>query len=95
MNKEQLDALKGHTPGPWACEHTARTENGLDELITENGHSVAWAYTPEDALLIAAAPDLLDHIDEQQRKIDDLLFLVEALEIRVDMLTPREASDDT
>ena len=79
MTREQLDALKGHTPGPWVNKCT---EYGFRYVQTPYGHTfVAYTTSPQsmsdgDARIITAAPDLLDHIDEQQRKIDRLRELL-------------------
>ena len=74
MIKEQLDALKGHTPGPWKllegfgdCGVYAGKLELLHYTYKHDGRNKA------NAQLIAAAPDLLAHIDEQQMVIDKLV----------------------
>ena len=78
MNKEQLDAFRGHTPGPWR-----RGEDNKWAIIDDKDMTVICRMQPwdesggriddnADAHLIAAAPDLLAHIDEQQAEIDRL-----------------------
>ena len=83
MTPEQLDALRGHTPGPWE-----RVDNKWDVVSIKKGILICTTYPWDvtggriednaDANLIAAAPDLLAHIDEQQRKIEKM---TEALQI--------------
>lgn len=47
-----------HTPGPW---YEAKTGNHQGLIVSEaNGANVAVTYDKADALLIAAAPELLD-----------------------------------
>ena len=85
MTKEQLDALRGHTPGPWVLmindgnnydnEGPYKTWEAIEadgrEVVT-GAESSLWESTIPDARLIAAAPDLLAYIDKQQAKIDRL-----------------------
>lgn len=60
LSREQLEALKGHTPGPW---HVANKVGEVVIIRTPSGLGVGSALTREedhpDARLIAAAPDLL------------------------------------
>ena len=80
MTKKQLDALKGHMPGPWEWRMSAteKVYTDLDSMRNDSDWPVLEAedyyvcVSDVDARLIAAAPDLLDHIDEQQWKIDRL-----------------------
>ena len=55
-----------HTPGPWITESTTKTPNGLDEIIKSAAGNpcIGWAYRPEDAALIAAAPTMLEVLEE-------------------------------
>ena len=47
-----------HTPGPWYATNAAGDAQGL--VIAETtGANIAVTYRPEDAALVAAAPDLL------------------------------------
>ena len=90
MTKEQLDALRGHTPGPWGIVYDAEgminsirvQEWGKSNLMSDyrgcivadfarahGGRNHAFAEAESNATLIAAAPDLLAHIDEQQEVI--------------------------
>ena len=94
MTKEQLDALKVHTPGPWALADDRQVQRNDGAIIATawwfgNKGSVSKNESAANAKLIAAAPDLLDHIDEQQRKIDRIqdemrryLPILEALEAK-------------
>ena len=85
MTPEQLDELRGHTPGPWRIE----MQDNYMKLYFPEKHTgvsgdVARGYVGcANAALIAAAPALLAHIDEQQRKIQRL---VNALERAADLL---------
>ena len=85
MTREQLDKLRGHTPGPWRIE----MQDNYMKLYFPEKHTgvsgdVARGYVGcANAALIAAAPALLAHIDEQQRKIQRL---VNALERAADLL---------
>ena len=83
LSKDQLDALRGHTPRPWfvvdgdtAAEMQPVCYIGLvgdTHIWIAQDHSQMHDGTPEvDADLLAAAPDLLAHIDEQQAEIDRL-----------------------
>ena len=80
MTPEQLDELRGHTPGPWRIE----MQDNYMKLYFPEKHTgvsgdVARGYVGcTNATLIAAAPALLAHIDEQQRKIDLLVAKVRA-----------------
>ena len=75
MTSEQLDALRWHTPAPWVNKCT---EYGFRYVQTPYGHTfVAYTTSPQsmsdgDARLITATPDLIAHIDEQQREIERL-----------------------
>ena len=79
MTREQLDELKGHTPGPWVYVETLSscyvkaghyTERGKE--IVNYSYSLSPTIDSANAKLIAAAPDLLAHIDEQQSEIEML-----------------------
>ena len=79
MTPEQLEELKGHTPGPWVYVETLSSCYVKAGHFTEHSREIVYypySLTPTtdsaNAKLIAAAPDLLDHIDEQQRKIEQL-----------------------
>ena len=79
MTPEQLDALRGHTPGPWvyvetlsSCYVKAGHYTERVKEIVNYSYSLSSTIDSANAKLIAAAPDLLAHIDEQQRKIDRL-----------------------
>ena len=73
-----LDALSGHTPGPWEW-HTGRDYDrtirrvGGSRLLS-CGTQYAGGYEPsaKDARLIAAAPDLLALCREQKAEIERL-----------------------
>ena len=75
MTKEQLDALRWHTPAPWVNKCT---EHGFRYVQTPYGHTfVAYTTSPQsmsdvDARIITATPDLINYIDEQQREIERL-----------------------
>ena len=80
MKREQLDELRWHTPAPWVNKCT---EYGFRYVQTPYGHTfVAYTTSPQsmsdgDARLITATPDLIAHIDEQQRKVDRLKVLMQ------------------
>ena len=79
MTPEQLDELKGHTPGPWvyvetlsSCYVKAGHYTERAKEIVNYSYSLSPTIDSANAKLIAAAPDLLAHIDEQQCKIEQL-----------------------
>ena len=85
MTPEQLDALKGHTPGPWEPDRQeVRGVQGVgvafcgdNSTFGKDGYYViSNDEACSNAQLIAAAPDLLAHIDEQQREIERLRTLM-------------------
>lgn len=49
----------GHTPGPWTC-HYQKNAGLWTVRSQENGHRVAKDLLPDDARLVAAAPELLE-----------------------------------
>lgn len=55
--------MSGHTPGPWEC-----TNEGSAHLpgyvVCKEDIEIACAWTKSDALLIAAAPDLLEALKD-------------------------------
>ena len=63
--------MSNHTPGPWvidACEDacgnlTVRRADGTEHGNTEQ-EPISTVYSPHDASLIAAAPDLLEALRE-------------------------------
>ncbi len=59
----------GHTPGPWFIEgpDPAKTNPNMGLWCVESGSNVANDCTYADALLIAAAPDLLAALREIKR----------------------------
>lgn len=57
-----------HTPGPWKIGRSG--PYGAD-VETEKGFMVAEVYRPEDASLIAAAPELLEAAEKAANLIDD------------------------
>ena len=90
MTKEQLDALRGHTPGQWWFTLEGRSNYMklyFPEKYTGVSGDVVRGYVGEtNARLIASAPDLLAHIDEQQAEIDKLRRHAEALTTGCDRL---------
>ena len=79
MTPEQLEELKGHTPGPWVYVETLSSCYVKAGHFTEHSREIVYypySLTPTtdsaNAKLIAAAPDLLAHIDEQQSEIEML-----------------------
>ena len=59
-----------HTPGPWYETKTAGNHQGL--VISENtGETIALTYKITNALLIAAAPDLLEACKMVVRYVDE------------------------
>lgn len=77
--------MSKHTPGPWVVWDEARAIHRWC-IAKENGYSVASAepvgpwVTPEEAdanaRLIAAAPDLLDALQDAKRLIEDMARFV-------------------
>lgn len=43
----------------WHYKQTEKTPNGLDCLIMDDDRWIGWAYSKDDATLMAAAPELL------------------------------------
>jgi len=63
--------MSGHTPGPWKIgQHLPITSIGWSVTIAEDGSAIAYVLgdkNPElraNARLIAAAPDLLEALDD-------------------------------
>ena len=88
MTKEQLDALRGHTPGPWEVEYSQLhpSSEKCNYTIRNDAFDVVSGHLAirreEDARLIAAAPDLLAHIDELTAESDRLReALIEAMPV--------------
>ena len=84
MTKEQLDALRGHTPGPWsnvdyALSNEIRTLSNPLIAIVQSRYCGSPEKLRSNAALIAAAPDLLAHINKQQAEIDKLRQHAEAM----------------
>jgi hypothetical protein len=48
-----------HSPGPWK-----RKDWSSGGVLNSEGRFIAAAYTPDDARLIAAAPDLLEALEQ-------------------------------
>ena len=72
-NEIRQETAAVHTPGPWEIRH----DNGL--VTDAGGHPVAFmpistrglAYHAANARLIAAAPDLLEALDEALTELAD------------------------
>ena len=89
MTSEQLDKLRGHTPGPWWWYEFPHRQTGDDGfgLLGEDGYGILWTDAPNappsfhecNARLIAAAPDLLAHIDELTAERDRLAIELSVL----------------
>jgi hypothetical protein len=60
-----------HTPGPWRVggEYAPQFVNELPTVRTHDGKHIAYVYTesPDDARLIAAAPELLEALRDLLR----------------------------
>lgn len=57
--------MSKHTDGPWNTVRTTAVDTKLDKMIqTAQGKPVAWAYSVEDANLIALVPELLEALEE-------------------------------
>ena len=85
MTPEQLDDLRGFSPGSW---RTRKTNQGFVEVVRKNGKVMLGVELDElicmmpfgpqteqyvrNANALAAVPKLFDYIDEQQCKIDRL-----------------------
>ena len=96
MKREQLDYLRGFSPGSW---RTRKTNQGFVEVVQKNGKVMLGVELDElicmmpfgpqteqyvrNANALAAVPKLFDYIDEQQRKIERL---VNALTMASDLL---------
>ena len=64
-----------HTPGPWKSE-TARTFSQPDRhLVSSEKRVLCEAYSEPDARLIAAAPDLLKHLEDAAHWLKDLSLI--------------------
>jgi DNA repair ATPase RecN len=70
-----------HTPGPWTLNETARQYTGQLSILTDrngdnNEHICVVTntnqFSEQDARLIAAAPDLLEALDEVRHEISRL-----------------------
>ena len=63
-----------YTPGPWTV-HDDPDNPGFCTIYPEKGHPIGGAqayFSPEDARLIAVAPDLLARLDEALRCLSDI-----------------------
>ena len=58
--------MSNHTPGKWEVRETEPVDTGLDKLVRVKGRNkpIAWAYALGDARLIAAAPDMLEALED-------------------------------
>ena len=88
MSKEDMK----HTPGPWYIDPIKAHANGNRRIMAEQCTPVA--VVPEhlaaNARLIAAAPDLLEALDDLARYADTCeLFLRETHPGKADMLRKR------
>lgn len=69
-----------HTPGPWTINKCQCGAEVCDRYHTSNGHFYQGSgYSLDDAILIAAAPDLLEELKEAIDAVKSLCFRLEEL----------------
>lgn len=77
MTREQIEALDGHTPGPWEA-----ADDEQSTVLNADGIPLAYFVAPRNKPIIAAAPALrttcLALMDEVERLTSDRPFILGA-----------------